>query len=233
MDKNYRDIQLDPRLKKCGEFVRQGVRLADIGTDHGYLPIALLQNGKVTFATACDINKDPLDSAVRNAQKYGEAHRMRFVLSDGLHGLNEKDADDIVIAGMGGELILRIISEAEWLKSKDKHLVVQPMTTAAQLRCGLSALGFEIEREEAVFDGRKIYSVMSVCFTGTVCDEVDLLYEHMGKIIPGSAHSDRYAQSVIHNLLNKLRGLEHMGENADELRCVVEKIKELYIKENI
>ncbi len=226
-------IQLDPRLKKCAEFVRCGVRVADVGTDHGYLPISLLQSEKVTYALACDINKDPLDSAVRNAVKYGETERMRFVLSDGLHGLGSDDADDIVIAGMGGELILRIISEAPWLKSADKHLVLQPMTTAAQLRHGLSELGFKIDREETVYDGKKIYSVMSVYYTGEYIREIDPVFEQMGKIIPGSEHSDRYAQSVLHNLMNKKRGLEHKGSDVSKLQQTIQKISCLYLGEDL
>ena len=227
----YKGIQLDPRLKKCAEFVRYGARVADVGTDHGYLPIFLLQTGKVNFATACDINKDPLDSAVRNAAKYGETEHMQFVLSDGLHGLCADDADDIVIAGMGGELILRIISEAPWLKNTDKHLVLQPMTTAAQLRRGLLELGYKIEREETVYDGKKIYSVLSVFYTGECNFEIDPVYEQMGEIAPGSEHSDRYARSVLHNLVNKKRGLEHKGENTAFLQQMIEKIERMYLGE--
>ncbi len=228
--RNFREIQLDPRLAKCAEFVRRDVRVADVGTDHGYLPIALLQSGKAVLAYACDINKDPLDSAVRNAEKYGESDRMRFVLSDGLHGIEAEHIDDIVIAGMGGELILRIISEAEWLQNKTMHLVLQPMTTAAQLRAGLSALGFEIDKEETVFDGKKIYSVLSVFYTGECNKCTDALYEHMGKIVPGSAHSDRYAQSVLHNLANKVRGMKHAGMDTSALEDVIEEIEKLYLE---
>lgn len=231
MERKNKRIQLDPRLAKCAEFVREGVRVADIGTDHGYLPIWLLQAGKAQFAVAADINREPLDSAVRNAEKYGETERMRFVLSDGLHGLTAEDADDIIIAGMGGELILRIVSEAPWLCDAEKHLVLQPMTTAAQLRSGLAALGFWIDREEAVFDGKKIYSVLSVRFTGKM-SAVSPLYEHMGKIEPHSEHSTRYAESVLHNLTNKLRGAEHTGGETESLRQVIDEIRRVYLEEN-
>ena len=231
MERKNKRIQLDPRLAKCAEFVREGVRVADIGTDHGYLPIWLLQAGKAEFAVAADINREPLDSAVRNAEKYGETERMRFVLSDGLHGLTAEDAEDIIIAGMGGELILRIMSEAPWLCDAEKHLVLQPMTTAAQLRSGLAALGFWIDREEAVFDGKKIYSVLSVRFTGKM-SAVSPLYEHMGKIEPHSEHSARYAESVLHNLTNKLRGAEHTGGETESLRQVIGEIRRVYLEEN-
>ena len=233
MDNTMKKIQLDPRLAKCASFVREGVRVSDIGTDHGYLPIALLQSGKAISAVAADINREPLDSAVRNAQKYGMTQCMKFVLSDGLQGVSPKDADDIVIAGMGGELILRIISNAPWVCCEDKHLVLQPMTTAAQLRVGLAQLGFEIDREEAVYDGKKIYSVISAVYTGEKRETVDALYEHMGKIVPSSEHSARYAQSVLHNLTNKLRGMEHKGGDIGELQWVIDEISNLYSEETV
>lgn len=225
-----KQIVLDPRLQKCAAFVRTGVKAADIGTDHGYLPIALLQSGKATAAIAADINEAPLESARRNAIKYGETARMRFVLTDGLNGLNANDADDIIIAGMGGELILRIVSEAAWLRDPNKHLVLQPMTTAAQLRAGLAALGFQIDREEAVFDGKKIYSVLSVFYTGEVQEAPTPLFVHMGAIRPGSEHSARYAESVSHNLSNKLKGVQHAGGDTDTLRTVLVQIHTLYME---
>lgn len=124
-----------------------------------------MQSGKIPFAVAVDVHKGPLESAMNNASRCGVADKMHFVCGDGLHGVLPDEAEDIVIAGMGGELILRIISEAPWLCAMDKHLVLQPMTTAMQLREGLAALGFTIDREEAVVDSDKIYSVMSVYYT--------------------------------------------------------------------
>ena len=138
---------LGARLQKCADFVREGKKLADIGTDHGYVPVCLLQSGKIPFAVAVDVHKGPLESAMNNASRCGVADKMHFVCGDGLHGVLPDEAEDIVIAGMGGELILRIISEAPWLCAMDKHLVLQPMTTAMQLREGLAALGFTIDRE--------------------------------------------------------------------------------------
>ena len=223
-------LTLGARLEKCAEFVRPGTRVADIGTDHGYIPIALLQCGKTPFAVASDINPGPLESAKRNAIRYGVADRMRLVLSDGLHGVESSDADDIVIAGMGGELILRIIAETPWLCAPEKHLVLQPMTTAAQLRTGLLERGFAIEREEAVYDEKKIYSVLSVSYTGERMTEIPLLFQHMGKIQPGSPHSARYARSVEHNISNKIRGLWHTGGDTAALESLRQTLLDVYMK---
>lgn len=230
MEKKRRAPALGARLQRCADFVRSGVRVADIGTDHGYIPIALLQSGKTPFAVASDINAAPLESAKRNAARCGVADRMRFVLSDGLHGVAAEDADDIVIAGMGGELILRIISEAPWLCAPEKHLILQPMTTAAQLRCGLADRGFEIEREDAVYDEQKIYSVLSVYYTGRRQEEVPLLFAHMGKIQPGSPHSARYARSVEHNISNKIKGLGHAGGDTMALEALRQTLLDVYMK---
>ena len=156
---------------------------------------------------------------------------MRFVLSDGLHGIAPDEAEEILIAGMGGELILHIISEAPWLCTTEKHLVLQPMTTAAQLRRGLAALGFSIAREDAVYDSGKIYSVMSVYYTGQKREKPKLLELYMGQIRPGSPFSARYAKSVRHNIENKIKGLQHNGESSESLEILLAMIKEIYGEE--
>ena len=146
-------LQLSPRLALCAELVRPGRALADIGTDHAYLPIWLLQNGKIPRALACDVNPGPLEAAQRNARRYGIGQELRLALSDGLREVGPGEAEDIVIAGMGGELILRIVEEAPWLRDGTKRLVLQPMSMADRLRAGLWELGFSIRQERAVVDG--------------------------------------------------------------------------------
>ena len=112
---NEKNIIPDGRLGRAADFVREGAVVADIGTDHAYLPIYLLLSGKIKFAVASDINRGPLDSAKRNAAKYGLTDKMRFTLANGLDGLplEEDGVSDIVICGMGGELIAQIIAASE------------------------------------------------------------------------------------------------------------------------
>lgn len=222
---------LGARLQKCADFVREGKKLADIGTDHGYVPVCLLQTGKIPFAVAVDVHKGPLESAMNNASRCGVADKMHFVCGDGLHGVLPDEAEDIVIAGMGGELILRIISEAPWLCAMDKHLVLQPMTTAMQLREGLAALGFTIDREEAVVDSDKIYSVMSVYYTDQKRDNLKLIDLYMGQIKPGSPFSARYAKSVRHNIENKIKGMRHGGADSSALEILLQMLLDLYGEE--
>ncbi len=228
-----RKIALDARLQKCADFVRNGVCVADIGTDHGYLPIALLQSGKATFAYASDVNAGPLESAVRNAARFGVAERMCCKLADGLRGLSAGDVDDIVVAGMGGDLILRMIAETAWLRFPEKHLVLQPMTAADRLRAGLYAAGFSIDRESAVFDGRKIYTVLSVFYTGEAQTELSLRMIHMGKILPEAPDSARYAASVLHNLENQCAGLRHNGRDTAALEAAICEIRTAYLSDAV
>ena len=109
-------FQLGPRLALCAALVRQGSSLCDVGTDHAYLPIWLLKTGKISRALACDINPGPLEAARRDGEKYGVGEELSFRLSDGLRAVSPQEAEDTVIAGMGGELILRIVLETPWLR---------------------------------------------------------------------------------------------------------------------
>ena len=102
-------FQLGGRLAACARLVRSGRPMADIGTDHAYLPIWLIKNSIVPRAVAADIRSGPLAAARKNAEKYGVTEQLALVLSDGLEALSPQDADDVVIAGMGGELMLRMV----------------------------------------------------------------------------------------------------------------------------
>lgn len=165
-------LRPDGRLSSCASFVREGSRLADIGTDHGYLPIALCRSGRIPLALACDVNPLPLRSAEENITKFGLNERIRTRLSDGLDEVHPDEADDIVIAGMGGELIADILSRCEWIKDTKKRLILQPMTRHDALIRFLYENGFLIEAQEAAYDGGKYYTVLCVRYDGVVrpCD---------------------------------------------------------------
>lgn len=206
-------FELGPRLQKCADLVRPGCRFADIGSDHGYLPIWLLKTGRVQSAVAADINEGPLHTARMNGLKYGAA--IETVLSDGFQAVPQEAVEDAVIAGMGGELMGEIIAAAPWLQNPEKHLVLQPMTAAFKLRVWLFENGYGILREEVVREGGKLYSVMQVQFTGKRDTAPMALY--MGAILPGSAYSEAYAEKVARDLENRSRGLAG-GEKEECLR---------------
>ena len=138
--------------------VENGVRLADIGTDHGYLVIRLLQDGIVSGAVAADIRPGPLSRARENVREAG-AEGVSFRLCDGLAGISPEEADTIVIAGMGGETIAGILDRAPWTKM-DKQLLLQPMSRAEILRKFLAENGYRILEERIVEDAGKLYSVL-------------------------------------------------------------------------
>ncbi|WP_099204066.1 class I SAM-dependent methyltransferase [Scatolibacter rhodanostii] len=224
-------IKLKPRLQTCADFVRTGKKVADVGTDHAYLPVYLLQTNRVSFAVASDINKGPLDSAKANAARFSVLDKLSLRLSNGLAEINKEEVDDIVIAGMGGELILRIILETPWLFSTDKALVLQPMTKANVLRKGLAENGFKILKEQAVLEDKKIYSVMSVQFCGqkrVIC----VLEEYMGQILPSELYSNLYAQKVVSSLKKKLLGFTVDDQNVEKeaLEAAITEIEEQYLK---
>ena len=158
----YKKLQLQPRLQLLADLVPDGSRLADIGTDHGYLPVRLLQDGRIPSAIAADVGREPLQHAVRTAEEYGVAG-IDFRLCDGLRGVSPQEVDTIVIAGMGGETMIHILSAADWTKEPDRYtLLLQPMTKTGELRRWLSDNGYHFTAERLVWDKDFLYPVMVV-----------------------------------------------------------------------
>lgn len=163
------------------DFVREGARFADIGTDHGYLPIYLCKKGIVRSAVAADINEGPLESARRNIRDNGVEDKVDTVLSDGLSGLFEYAPTDIAIFGMGGELVCRIIEDSPLVKKEGIRLILQPMTKQAETREYLLNNGFSIVDEALSYDDGKIYQTICAEYSGRTdnYDETELM---LGKI---------------------------------------------------
>ena len=152
---DIRLFDLDNRLNLCASMVRKNHRVADIGTDHAYLPVWLCKNNIATSAIAADINPEPLKRGVQTIEKYCATSLVTPCLSNGLQQINPDLVDDIVIAGMGGELIADIISKAPWVKNERYHLILQPMSKADFLREYLYQNGFYIKYEEATVERLK------------------------------------------------------------------------------
>lgn len=160
--------RLDGRLACAASLVRQDSVIADIGTDHAYIPVYLLQTGRIRFAVASDINRGPLERARLHAEQYGTADRMRFVLADGMIGLEpERDGvTDFVICGMGGELIARIIGQTDSPKKPGTRLILQPMTAADDLRLFLGGNGYAITDEKLCRAAGKLYTCLTAEYDG-------------------------------------------------------------------
>jgi tRNA (adenine22-N1)-methyltransferase len=154
-------IPLSPRLQTCCNFVHNGDRVADIGCDHGYLGIYLLKNGIAQAVIASDINKGPLESAIRNSEKFGVRDKMSFYLSDGVRNI-PRDFDTLVCAGMGGDTMVSILEAAPWLKSSQYRLVLQCQSKNGALRRYLTENGWRILQEQIVKDGKFLYPVTEI-----------------------------------------------------------------------
>ncbi len=154
-------LPISSRLLACAGFVAPGDRVADIGCDHGYLSIHLLTTGKASSVIASDINEGPLQSAVRNAEKYGVRDKIRFFLSDGVRNI-PRDFNTLVCAGMGGDTMIHILESAPWLKSSQYRLVLQCQSKTPMLRRWLSEQGWRITEESVLRDGKFLYTVMEV-----------------------------------------------------------------------
>lgn len=159
---------LDARLGSVAALVRQGAVLADIGTDHAYLPLFLLRTGRISRAFCCDVAEGPLARARENVAQtpYGDA--IRFVLTDGLCGLAHERIDDITICGMGGELIGSILEAAPFVRDARYRLILQPMTKQEHLRAYLYSRGFRIDEEVYSLAEGKAYVAMRVSYDGAV-----------------------------------------------------------------
>lgn len=168
-----RKINLTPRLQMAADMVgrneRNG-RLVDVGTDHAYLPTWLLQNHREQFAyvIATDLREGPLDRAIQTARNAGCNQDIDFRLCDGLAAVDTREADLIVIAGMGGETIVHILKNAPWSDwrgdgpMEDKVLVLQPMSSFPDLRKWLQENGFSIEEERLAREGDTLYTALLV-----------------------------------------------------------------------
>ena len=158
------------RLLSVAEEVRQDAIVADIGTDHAYLPIFLLKSGKARFAYLTDINEGPLTRAMANAEEADLKDKTRCILTDGISGLSGLGITDFCICGMGGELIADILSRADFAKDESLKFILQPMSREGTLRRYLFSEGFTVEREIYSYDAGKHYVAFSAKYTGNKRD---------------------------------------------------------------
>ena len=160
----------DTRLRSAERYLPRGCRIADVGTDHAYLPIYLAQKGIVSHALACDINQGPIESARENIRRWGLEDVISTLQTDGLHGVEDYAPDHVLIFGMGGELIVKILSEAPWLRKGNVTLILQPMTRASVLRKWLLENGFAIVGESLTFEDKYYQTVCARPSAETACD---------------------------------------------------------------
>lgn len=158
----------DARLALAASFVRPQTVFADIGSDHAYLTCYLLATGRIRQAVVTDVREGPLLRAEKHLAEAGLLSRVRLLRTDGLHGLDTAGLQDIAICGMGGELIVRILAPAVFLRDPQIRLILQPMTHAGDLRLFLAANGFAVLDEKYAEASGRIYCCLCACYDGIV-----------------------------------------------------------------
>lgn len=220
-------VSLTPRLLAAARYARKGGSIADIGTDHAYLPIWLVSNGISKTALACDVRKGPLDRAIENIKAAGLENRIQTGLADGLSGVESFSPDDIFLCGMGGELIVSIIEKAPFVRSEGKRLILQPMTHAEIVRRFLSLNGFSITDEAIVSEkGNKLYQIIVATFTGSLyeLDEVQLILGPLN-IKNQSPGLELLTDKAVSGLQTKLNGIKTAGGDTAVIEELIERLR--------
>lgn len=171
--------KLSERLMTALPYISGGEVVADIGTDHAYLPIYLILTGKASFTYACDINKGPCQKAIENARAYGVSDKVSVSRRDGITGLCDKGIDKFIIFGMGGELISQILSGENI--SDGVRFILNPMTKQEKLRSYLTENGFEILDENVVYSDSKYYQIIYAEKNGK-CEKLSPAEQKFGRI---------------------------------------------------
>ncbi len=209
-------LNIGPRLMCAASMVESSRKIVDIGTDHAYLPSYLVVNGKAEDVLACDIGIMPLKNAEKTVKTFGLENKIKLRISDGLKSVSPDEADEIVICGMGGNLISEILSDAQWIKRKGMHLVLQPMTHSEDVRLYLCSNGFVISEERFVIDNKKVYCCISAHFTGSV-SEIDPGFCYFGFLPPTDKIAEEYVSKQLRRVNIKLEALERSGSESEEI----------------
>ena len=220
---------LDKRLLVCADLIRKGAKVCDVGTDHAYLPCHLILAHITEDVTAADVNPKPLESAKRTIAEAGLSGKIRTVLSDGLQKI-DPDTQDIVIAGMGGELIAKILFSCPWCRDPQKRLILQPMTNIPYLRTALYREGFEILLERPVSERGHFYTVLLCRWCGEK-KEVSRLFSLIGKIPEcGTPEGEQHLRYQIGQLGKIAAGLKaakdpQKRQEAEQIEALAQEIE--------
>ena len=218
------EFKISKRLCTAASYVRDGAVVADIGTDHAYLPIYLALNGRIKRAYASDINIGPIMRANENIEKYGLKDIITTEVVGGLDNIENVTPDDIVICGMGGELIVKILDNSPYIRQKNVRLILQPMTHIKEVREYLSN-GFFTVAENVVFEDEKIYQVLCLQYDGSFHPLTEIEKE-LGKINIKNK-SEEFMLLLNSTIVKKRKRLEGLSLGGYDTREIEEEIKEL------
>lgn len=220
-------IKLKPRLGMTASMVRENSRIADVGTDHAYLPASLILDGTAKHAIASDLRKGPLENAKSTVEANNLTDKIELRLSDGLKSVYGDEVDDVVIAGMGGILISEILEKSEGFKRENIKFILQPQSHDEDLRKWLFDNGFEICEEKACFEDDKVYIAMSAFYTGKVTkhSNVEILLGSYPKY--DDEASKAFVAKKMKRVHTRVNALEKIGAENDELKKLREIIQEV------
>lgn len=187
-------INISERLKYVASLVNKGARVADIGTDHAYLPIYLVQNGISNKVYACDVRKEPLRRAKLHIDEYGLSDKITTQLCDGLKGINKGDVDTVTICGMGGKLMKNILKAGIDKLGDDTQLVLSAQSELRDFRKYLLEAGIYIKSEHMLLEDGKYYFIFDCVY-----NTQDEYYLNVTNIQQNNIFENEAAAGDIHN----------------------------------
>lgn len=219
-------LKLTERLQLVADFLDPCECFADIGTDHAYLPVWMLQNGKARYAVAADINPNPLKNARNTLAQYGFAEQIELRLSDGLQNIAPWEVGAVAVAGMGGNQIADMISGTPWLQDEIIQLVLQPMTHFEDVRRALRENGFCVLREETVAEGERVYLALSARYSGEI-REYPEWYDYAGTLPQNPTETNLlFLKKVLARLQKRASALQETDVTESErLFKIIKEIK--------
>lgn len=227
-------MKLTDRLLKIASLVTKGKKIADIGTDHGYIPVHLLNEGHIDFAILADVNKGPLENARKEVRHNNLIDKVDLRLGSGIEVLKKGEVDEVIIAGMGGILISELLEANIEVAQSTEKFILQPMQAQKELRKYLLNNGYEILDEVLVREDFRIYEIIVAKYTGKNTNvEDDIFYEVGNKLIENNDELlNEFIDKRIHtytSILNKLEGKSGKGidEKIEESRLNISKLEKL------
>ncbi|KXZ39744.1 tRNA (adenine22-N1)-methyltransferase [Alkalithermobacter thermoalcaliphilus JW-YL-7 = DSM 7308] len=224
-------MKLSARLRKICQLITPGFEIADIGTDHGYIPIYLVKNNIVPFAIASDVNKGPLENARKEVLRNNLENKIDLRLGSGLSVVKKGEVKEAIIAGMGGTLISDILNDSFDISISLEKLILQPMQNSSYLRKYLIENKFEVMDEVLVKEQSKIYEIIVARYGGNLQKIEDEIYYEIGlKLIENKDPLlDEFIDKKINEykmVIEKIKDLNNFDVNR-KIRCYEDKINKL------
>ncbi len=221
---------LDDRLLLIASMVREGAVPLDVGTDHAYVPIYLIRSGICQRAVASDVNRQPLTNACDNARRFGVYEKITFRLGNGISEIHPElyEVTDIIIAGMGGELIAEIIDNSEYTRIPGVRLILQPMSSLQELRGYLAEMGYAVITEKLCRAADKYYTCIVAEYDG-IRREVPPVRLMVGDVVNDEADPlvNGFLESTAEKLKKKIKGRRQGGLPTAREEEILREVREI------